>query len=267
MDSVSAAPTPATYDSVPSSTSNSPEPNLDDDYRDPLIPDPEDVSSQSSYSGSTSHATSRNPSPQRERDKPPIEWLPNELLICIFSKLAAPDDLYKCVRVNRLWARCCVDLLWHRPLFTSWERLMQVAAALQSPRPYWHYADLIRRLNLSNLTTEISDGTLQPFAACKRIERLTLTGCSNLSDSGITALVDGNRSLLALDITGIGSITDMTVQTLARSCPRLQGLNVTMCQNITDESLVPLARSCKYLKRVRLLGTPFSCLLLTSSLA
>ena len=251
MDTTSAAPTPATYDSVPSSTSNSPEPILYDDDGDFPIQQNETQSSQSSYSGSTSRATSRNPSPHREPEKNPIEWLPNELLICIFSKLASASDLYACLRVCKLWSRCCIDLLWHRPLFTNWTRLESVASALQARRPAWPYSELIRRLNLSNLSQQISDGTLQSFVHCKRIERLTLTGCQNLSDSGIKGLVEGSRSLLALDVTGIANITDVTVKALAKHCPRLQGLNITCCRQISDESLVPLAKSCKYLKRVR----------------
>ena len=176
--------------------------------------------------------------------------MPTELLICIFAKLGAASDIYSCLRVSKQWARCCIDLLWHRPLFTSFGRLQMVANALQSPRPMWPYHQLIRRLNLSNLCTEINDGTLQPFEHCKRIERLTLTGCHNLTDRGVLMLVEGNRNLLALDVTGITAITDVTVRALAQHCPRLQGLNVTNCRNIQDESLMPLAKGCRYLKRV-----------------
>ena len=253
MDTPSAAPTPATYDSVPSSTSNSPEPILDDYDGDFPIQQAETQSSQSSYSGSTSRATSRNPSPAPRalERKNPVERLPDELLICIFAKLGAAADLYACLRVCKLWARCSIDLLWHRPLFTSWPRLQSVAAALQSPRPAWPYHQLVRRLNLATLSPDVSDGTLQPFTPCTRIERLTLTGCHGLTDRGLLGLIEGNRGLLALDVTGVGALTDVTVRALATHCPRLQGLNVTGCRNVTDDSLVPLAHACKYLKRVR----------------
>ena len=189
--------------------------------------------------------------PVRERPKVPIESLPSELLISILTKVSSPPDLYNCLRVSRAWARCCVELLWHRPLFTSWDKLKVVAESIGKTDPYWPYADLVRRLNLSNLSQEINDGTLEPFRDCKRIERLTLTGCQNLTDQGIITLVEGNRCLLALDVTGISSLTDITVHTLARNCPRLQGLNITGCRNLTDNSLVPLAENCRYLKRVR----------------
>ena len=258
MDAASAAPTPGTYDSVPSSTSNSPEPILDDYDGDFPIQQAETQSSQSSYSGSTSRGTSRAPSPRPARAlerKNPVERLPDELLICIFAKLGAAADLYAALRVCKLWARCSVDLLWHRPLFTSWPRLQSVAAALQAPRPAWPYHQLVRRLNLASLSPDVNDGTLQPFAPCTRIERLTLTGCHGLTDRGLLGLVEGNRGLLALDVTGVAALTDVTVRALAQHCPRLQGLNVTGCRYVTDESLVPLAHACKYLKRVG----PFVC--------
>lgn len=246
MDTPSNAPTPATNESSPSSGPSSPGIILDDDGDFFLVQKNE---SQSSFGISTSRDSSTPPQ-QREREKYPIDWLPSELLISIFSKLSSPQDLYNCLRVSKTWSRCCIDLLWHRPLFTSWERLQNVADSLQKDDAYWPYADLIKRLNLSNLNQDINDGTLQPFTGCKRIERLTLTGCHNLTDRGIIALVEGNRTLLALDVTMISSITDVTIQALARNCPRLQGLNITGCRNVTDESLVPLAENCKYLKRV-----------------
>ena len=152
--------------------------------------------------------------------------------------------------MSKAWSNCCVELLWHRPLFTTWEKLVNVVNSIQDTNAHWRYADLIKRLNLSNLSDQINDGTLQPFVNCRRIERLTLTSCSSLTDSGIIGLVRGNRQLLALDITGLHSITDLTVAAVANNCPRLQGLNITNCRKVTDASLVTLAENCKYLKRV-----------------
>jgi F-box and leucine-rich repeat protein GRR1 len=207
----------------------------------------------------------------RQPPKKTVYSLPPEILMAIFNKVSAPQDLYHCLLVSKSWAKCCVDLLWHRPLFTDWHKLTKVAHAIQDSTAYWNYPDLVKRLNLSNLATQISDGTLAPFSVCTRIERLTLTGCVHLTDSGIIPLVQGNRSLLALDITGVHHISDATIKALANNCPRLQGLNVTGCANITDDSLVPLANSCKYLKRVSsltrlsLLPFPFNWLTLHQS--
>ena len=208
----------------------------------------------------SSREGSQQPMTLREWPKYPIDSLPAELLILILGKLSSPKDLLSCLLVSRGWARCTVDLLWHRPLFTSWPRLSIIAESIVSNDPYWDYQQLIRRLNLSNLSEDVNDGTLQAFSGCKKIERLTLTGCRNLTDQGIKALVDGNEKLLALDVTGVSALTDSTVLALAKNCHRLQGLNITGCRQVTDQSLVPLAHSCRNLKRVRL-KTPSRILL------
>lgn len=101
------------------------------------------------------------------------------------------------------------------------------------------------------MNVQISDGTLMPFQNCKRIERLTLTGCQKLSDLSLVKMVTNNRSLLALDVTALEGVTDATMNAVADHCYRLQGLNITSCRKITDESLIKVAQKCRHLKRVR----------------
>ncbi|MCJ1432266.1 SCF ubiquitin ligase complex subunit [Xylographa pallens] len=240
---------PSVDDSASSSTPSTPGQILDDEPDFALT---HNNDSQSSFGASSSREQSVQPPSVRSRPKYPIEHLPPELLIYIISKLSSPSDILRCLKVSKAWSDCCVELLWHRPLFTTWERLVNVVNSIQDSNAHWRYADLIKRLNLSNLSDQINDGTLQPFVNCRRIERLTLTSCSSLTDSGIIGLVRGNRQLLALDITGLHSITDLTVAALAHNCPRLQGLNITNCRKVTDASLVTLAENCKYLKRLKL---------------
>jgi F-box and leucine-rich repeat protein GRR1 len=103
---------------------------------------------------------------------------------------------------------------------------------------------------LSALGSEVSDGTLQPLSECNRVERLTLTNCSKLTDLSLTAMLQDNRSLLALDITNLEAITDKTMMVLGANAVRLQGLNITNCKKITDESLEQVAKNCRHLKRV-----------------
>ena len=79
---------------------------------------------------------------------------------------------------------------------------------------------------------------------------MTLTSCSKLTDSGVSALVNGNTSLLALDVSGLEAITDTTMHVVATYCKRLQGLNITKCKKSSNESLVAVAKNCRYLKRV-----------------
>lgn len=209
--------------------------------------------SQSSIGVASLRDMTMSPSLEREYRLTPISRLPSELLISVFAKLSSSVDLRNCLLVSKTWARNSVDLLWHRPLCNTWKNLLNVVASVRKETPYFPYYGLVRRLNLSNLSEEISDGTVQSFIACKRVERLTLTGCVKLTDHGVICLVNGSRSLLALDITGLDSVTDHTLLAVSKNCPRLQGLNITDCSRVTDESLVAVAESCRYLKRVSLI--------------
>lgn len=181
---------------------------------------------------------------------PPIGRLPPEILIAIFSKLSAPTDMLSCMMVCRGWAANCVGILWHRPSCNHWGNMKSITRSVGDANALFPYSELIRRLNLSALTADVSDGTVIPFAQCKRIERLTLTNCSKLTDKGVSDVVEGNRYLQALDVSELRSLTDHTLYAVARNCPRLQGLNITGCVKVTDDSLVVVSQNCRQIKRV-----------------
>ncbi|PLN80791.1 hypothetical protein BDW42DRAFT_185810 [Aspergillus taichungensis] len=185
---------------------------------------------------------------------PPIARLPPEILIAIFAKLSATADMLSCMLVCRGWAANCVGILWHRPSCNSWKNMASITASVGKTNGSFSYAELIRRLNLSALTDDVSDGTVVPFAQCNRIERLTLTNCSKLTDKGVSELVEGNRHLQALDVSDLRFLTDHTLFTVAKNCPRLQGLNITGCVNASDDSLVTVSENCRQIKRLKLNG-------------
>ncbi|KAI9368893.1 hypothetical protein BJX61DRAFT_536867 [Aspergillus egyptiacus] len=205
-----------------SSTSTSPERAGDDDDTDFFTHQAND--SQSSVGA----GNSRDSHMQNDREVvlPPIAYLPPEILISIFSKLSSTKDLLSC--------------------------LLRITAAVGKPDSFFIYSGLIKRLNLSALTKEVSDGTVVPFAQCNRIERLTLTNCRQLTDKGVSDLVEGSRHLQALDVSELESLTDHTLFKVAENCPRLQGLNITGCKKVTDESLIVVSEKCRLLKRLKL---------------
>lgn len=182
----------------------------------------------------------------------PIQRLPPELLINIFTKLMTTSDLRSCMLVCYHWALYTVNILWHRPLCSKWSNLSSIAKALSEPYPSFPYYEMVKRLNLSAVADKVNDGTVQAFLQCKGVERLTLTSCSGLSDGGVIGLVTGTKKLQALDVTDLESLTDKSMNRVAENCPKLQGLNLTNCSFITDESLLQIALSCTQLKRVSL---------------
>ncbi|KAK3904870.1 SCF E3 ubiquitin ligase complex F-box protein grrA [Staphylotrichum tortipilum] len=192
---------------------------------------------------------------------PPVHRLPNEILIAIFAKLSSSSDILHVMLTCKRWARNAVDILWHRPSCSNWSKHESICQTLSLENPYFSYRDFVRRLNLSALADKVNDGSVMPLAECTRVERMTLTGCAKLSDSGLIALVSGNSHLYSLDVslppqTSIDAtrdhITEASIDAIAEHCPRLQGLNISNCQRISNESLVRLAQACRYLKRLKL---------------
>jgi F-box and leucine-rich repeat protein GRR1 len=235
-----------------SSTSTSPERQLiDDDAESFVIDDNESVSSLAPSDVDEDMNDSRARDIEEQNRISPISRLPAEIMLAIFGRLSAPSDLRSCMLVSREWAKNSVQLLWHRPQTGNWISLHSVVQSIRNANTYFDYYNHVKRLNLSALGNAASDGTLLPFAACKRIERLTLTNCNKLTDLSVARMIQGNRSLLALDITSLDSVTDVTMHAVAENCLRLQGLNITNCRKITDDSLEHVARNCRYVKRVR----------------
>jgi F-box and leucine-rich repeat protein GRR1 len=186
----------------------------------------------------------------------PIHALPNEILINIFAKLEKPHEVLQCILTCKRWAKNAVDLLWHRPACTTWPRLETISHALTKMDPYFAYNMFIKRLNLAALAEEINDGSVKALSSCNRVERLTLTNCTQLTDGGVTPLVQNSHHLLALDVSGNTNISDATILAIAENCKRLQGLNISSCGEVTDASMVELARACRYIKRVCVLLFP-----------
>ena len=211
--------------------------------------------SQSSLGLDASPEQSQDAAMRREYEErcriSPVHRLPAELLIAIFSRLTSPRDLQMCMLVSKEWARNSVGLLWHRPAMNKWESIHSVVQSIRKGKKFFAYQDLVKRLNMSTLASQVSDGTLLGMADCKRIERLTLTNCSKLTDMSLQPLIEDNRSLLALDVTGLDQLTDRTTMSVADNCLRLQGLNVTGCRKLTDASIGAIAKSCRHLKRLK----------------
>ncbi|KAH6681894.1 hypothetical protein B0J14DRAFT_501689 [Halenospora varia] len=184
--------------------------------------------------------------------EPPANRLPAEVLIGIFSKLSNPQDLLNCMLVSKRWARNSVDLLWHRPACTIWNKHSSICKTLSLSHPYFAYRDFIKRLNLAQLADGVNDGSVQPLFVCSRVERLTLTNCEGLTDSGLIGLLTDSKNLLALDISGDTQITAASMMVLAENCTRLQGLNISGCTKISNEAMMAVADNCKFIKRLKL---------------
>jgi len=237
-----------------SSASTSPERGFDDDKDSIMLNSNDSLSSLAPSVSPDSDDEARRRAIEEQNRISPISRLPAELMIAVFAKLSSPADLKNCMLVSKDWSRNSVGLLWHRPSTNKWANVKSVISTIRTAASFFDYCSLIKRLNLSALGPEVSDGTLGPLSVCKRVERLTLTNCTKLTDLSLVSMLENNRSLLALDVTSVDSITDQTMYALAKNAIRLQGLNITNCKKISDESLEAVAKSCRHLKRLKLNG-------------
>ncbi|CAN6655679.1 hypothetical protein TRVA0_028S01002 [Trichomonascus vanleenenianus] len=196
---------------------------------------------------------------QKKEEQPAASTrLPPELVSLIFGHLAAPADQFAFLLTNRLWFSCSVETLWFRPAITSKRVLALLSRTLSSDKelmtlPYYQF---VRRLNFSTVASILNDETLGPFSICNGLERLTLTGCSRVSDVSLIPLIENNKRLQSIDLTNLALITGATINQLAESCKRLQGLYASNCHLIPSSSVRNLASKCPMMKRVKLNGCP-----------
>lgn len=205
--------------------------------------------------GQTSLAGGTPGEDEMEDEEPPLipaSSLPHEILLHIL-RLLPPTALAPALRVCKAWCQCGVELLWHKPMFTSLPALYKMLQILgQTSTQTFPYPEFVKRINFSNLTEEMSDKLLGKLAPCTRIERLTLTGCKHLTSESMIKLLEKSTKLVALDLSEVEEVDDQVITALAENCPRLQGLNLTGCGKVTDVGIEKLAKGCPALRRIKL---------------
>lgn len=188
------------------------------------------------------------------------QCMPSELIVHILKYLTHPTDLSSSALTCKSWSLHALELLWYKPNFVQASAWVTFCNVLSETRPtlfpYTHY---IRRINLSLLASEVKDCHLTALSVCERLERVTLTNCSNLTDKGIMDFLGTKprKHLVSVDLSDVTSVTDASIKRIAETCPHLQGLNLSMCKEglepfvgVTDSSVIMLAQRCTGLRRV-----------------
>ena len=88
--------------------------------------------------------------------------------------------------------------------------------------------------------TDITDQELSCFGRKESVKELLVGGKygDNITDRGIVNLcVDRDSKIEKLSLSGCSSITDVSLSTLAREMKHLKHLDVTQCRNITSDGL------------------------------
>jgi len=179
--------------------------------------------------------------------------LPHEILLHIFGYcMGEQQDLLSCLLVCRRWCACGVQLLWLRPCFHRLSALFKMIHVMIQPEASFPYALYIRRLNFSMLAGDLDDQLFGRMAACHRLERLTLSGCCQITDDTLIRVLQHTPHLVAIDLSGVVKLTDRTLYQLAAMCPKLQGVNLSGCALVSSEGVIALANACHSLRRIKL---------------
>ncbi|KAM0787982.1 hypothetical protein ACM66B_006184 [Microbotryomycetes sp. NB124-2] len=181
----------------------------------------------------------------------PASALPHEILLHILRLLPAAS-LAPALLVCKAWCQCGVELLWHKPSFSTIEPLSRLLTVIHTPDQTFRYTSFIRRLNFSSLHEDMTDDILAKLAPCERLERLTLAGSKQLHSQALVDLLQHCPKLIALDLSDVPDIQDTVAEAIATHCPKVQGLNLSGCKQLTDKGLEAIARNCPELRRIKL---------------
>ncbi|KAF9516875.1 hypothetical protein BS47DRAFT_1380845 [Hydnum rufescens UP504] len=181
-------------------------------------------------------------------------FLPHEILVHIFKKLTSKEDQHATLLVSRAWCQCSVELLWHKLSVSNLALLLQMMRIISRKDQTFAYATFIRRLNFSIHSSGMTDEIFIRVAPCVRLERLTLAGCTLLTDASLAVVFSACPALIAVDLNGVSEATDASLTALANTTTRLQGINLTKCKKVTDVGILALVRSSPLLRRIKLHG-------------
>ncbi|CAO3633729.1 unnamed protein product [Cunninghamella blakesleeana] len=206
--------------------------------------------------------------------------IPSEIIQYILRFITQPINLLQCALACKSWSFHAMELLWFKPQFNQlaqWKAFCEIlskepsssssstSSSLSStktaPILTFPYASFIRRVNLSSLSTQVTNSQLAAIKACHRLERITLIGCSSITDEGLLELLSlkVGKHIMSIDLSDVTKISDKAIIAIANHCPRLQGLNLSMCKDdhekcsgVTDAGITTLAKKCRQLRRIKL---------------
>lgn len=180
---------------------------------------------------------------QVEQMKAHISCLYPEILALIFSHLD--------VRDRGRAAQVCVswrDAAYHRSVWRSIEARLHLRRANPSLFPSLVRRG-IRKIQVLSLRRSLRDVVF----GVQNLESLNLSGCYNVSDSGLSqAFVNEIPTLTVLNLSLCKQITDSSLGRIAQYLKCLQVLELGGCTNITNTGLLLIAWGLKKLNKLNL---------------
>lgn len=86
----------------------------------------------------------------------------------------------------------------------------------------------------------------------EQLQYLDFSGCIQLTDEAITALLEKCPNFTFLSMEGCVQVSDAAIAVLAGRCPNLAYLDLTCCDQLTDAAIAVLAGGCPNLSNLEL---------------
>lgn len=127
----------------------------------------------------------------------------------------------------------------------------------------------LRHLDISRCRNITDDGLTSLVNNVPLLEGLQLARCRTLTDSSLMALLPTLPNLTHLDLEELESLTNATLQELATSpcCHVLQHLSISYCEQLGDVGMLPVIKACSDLCNLDLDNTRISDLVLAEAAA
>ncbi|XP_010242708.1 PREDICTED: F-box/LRR-repeat protein 12 [Nelumbo nucifera] len=182
--------------------------------------------------------------------------LPDDCLLAIFRWLQGSTDRDSFGLTCRRWLQIQNigrrSLQFHCSLTrTNLSSFSHVGPNIES---FHLYKLLTRFQQLSSLSlsgcTELSDSgltLLQRYGS--NLQSLYLDCCFRITDGGLSAVANGCPSLTSVSLYRC-NITDAGLESLAKFCSSLKDMNLSHCSLITDCGIGSLSRECRQLRAV-----------------
>lgn len=130
-------------------------------------------------------------------------------------------------------------------------------------RQFQSKGHLVRMLDLSHVQVSVRTDYLGDnkvyniIRDCPYVVQLNMTGCSAVSDFGLSAVMHMFGNLRCLNLSDCELITDVTLHRIALVAPNLSAINLKHCVQLTDVGLMDLTSTCRLLQRIRVYGCTF----------
>ncbi|XP_060680544.1 F-box/LRR-repeat protein 7 [Hemiscyllium ocellatum] len=154
------------------------------------------------------------PASRLQKEQAPIDKLPDQTLIQMFSHLPT-NQLCRCARVCRRWYNLC----WDSRL---WRTIRLTGETMNADRA------------LRVLTRRLCQDTPN---VCLMLETVIVQSCRRLTDRGLYTIAQCCPELRQLEVPGCYNISNEALYDVVSRCPNLEYLDVSGCSKITCISL------------------------------